>query len=204
MSSHLYVFKTKDGSCIASVTAAGSSFLAPPSGMQGGASLNGAWTWTKLHVVDNGEVREPLISRSRAPFLNCTYPILLHVYTQMQSAIILTCASSDSAATSSTLPLNDAEDDSQETTRVTIFMLSGMEGKEFGETSLQKLGEWSVDGPADGVGLVKEVDGTNNSVFKPRHPIQLWNRFNYVLLCLHKTPPHNPSIAHSTQHACAL
>ncbi|PBK67260.1 WD40 repeat-like protein [Armillaria solidipes] len=139
------VMSCRDGKCLVSVHA-DDVLLEPPEGIKDRAAVNEVWRWRGLETISIGE----------------------------QSLLVLASAFLD--ANSSSLPSADIEGDgySQES-RIMVFQYHSGDTIGAIEASLEKVGEWHIDGTHGTVGI--HADSDNSTI------IHYVSRNNHLLLC---------------------
>lgn len=78
-----------------------------------------------------------------------------------QSLLVLTCATSE--ATTSTIQPYDLENgDKSEESRIVAFELHVESKDDPDSATLTKIGDWAIDGPAEGIALHTATDGESS------------------------------------------
>ena len=96
----------------------------------------------------------------------------------MQSYLILACGTSE--ATTSTIQPHELEDgESNEETRVAAFELMIELRDDPDAVELTKIGEWALDGPANGIAVHASAEGRSHSTPSLWH-IQIYSRAAYA------------------------
>ena len=139
----LGVYSTEDGLCQVSAIIEGGIFL-PPAGTKPLSKLPLVWNWQRLHVVPTGKVRP--ITSYRPWSQLC-----------LKSFLVFACASPE--ATGSTIQSSDSENDRAEETRVAVFELEIERRDDPDAISLTKIGDWTYDGPLEGIVAHRSGDG---------------------------------------------
>lgn len=140
----LGVYSTLDGLCQVSAAVEGGSFTLPL-GTKSLSKLPVVWRWKRMLTLVKGKVRA---------FLWSLLPLLI---SRIQSAIILACASPE--ATTSSIQPSEAEGDRAEETRIAVFELVIQRSGDPEALSLNKIGDWSFEGPVEGIALHRCIDG---------------------------------------------
>ena len=139
MYSTVSIYKTQDGTCIASAepgTIPASMF---PSVTPHGTGSQMPWMWTKLYIVPQSNV-------NATPWP--TRPML----TYSKSFIVWAVANADTLTAA-------LDTESEDKTRITAFELSDYNQYHFGETKVSKLGDVVVSGKAEGVTVHQDPIG---------------------------------------------
>ncbi|KAK0201531.1 hypothetical protein DFS33DRAFT_1348146 [Desarmillaria ectypa] len=135
----------RDGKCLASVHADDVS-LEPPEGVKDRAAVNEVWRWRGLEIINIGE----------------------------QSLLVLVSAFLD--ANSPPQPSADIDGDSfSQGSRIMVFQLHPGDTIGAIEASLEKVGEWHIDGSHTTIGI--HTDSDNSTI------VHYVSRDNHLLLC---------------------
>jgi hypothetical protein len=143
MFSYLSVFKVIDGTSVA-MTRVQDVHIQPPAGIKDREPSHDVWIWKRLLSIDLGEVWAILLSLS----------LPINLYVMVKSVMLFACAIVDTASMVATLDPLDNE--TQEKTHLTVFEFAR---NDVGESRLEKVGGWYLDGNPEGF----ELCGINES-----------------------------------------